>query len=99
MSEMEGLALERAAYRYWLGLMLMHAGSGFKVTRERIEEHLADLKNGVPLNFIDDRITPAEWDEENLKRYPIYEAVAFEIIERLVAYERTGKLTDLAINR
>ncbi|RVL05648.1 hypothetical protein [Sinorhizobium meliloti] len=90
--------LELAAHRYWLGLMLIHAGTGWKVTRERIEEHLRSLKNGDPLERIGDDITAAQWDEENFIRYPIYEAVALEIIERLVAYEQSGKIEDLAFD-
>lgn len=92
---MSGPDLELAAHRYWLGLMLIHAGTGFKVTRERIEEHLRSLKNGDPIERIGDDITAAQWDEENFRRYPIYEAVALEIIERLVAFERSGRIADL----
>lgn len=98
LSQTEKVELERDAHRYWLGLMLMHAGTGFKVTRERIEEHLRSLQNGDPIERIGDDITAAQWDEENFRRYPIYEAVALEIIDRLVAYENSGKIEDLAFD-
>lgn len=95
---MENIELERDAYRYWLGLMLVHAGSGLKVARDQIEAHLQSLKNGDPIERLGDDITPDEWDSENFRRYPIYEAVALEIIERLAAYEQSGKFEDLAFD-
>jgi|GEM_PF-4745584 hypothetical protein len=99
LSQTKKVELERDAYRYWLGQMLIHAGTGFKVTRERIEEHLRSLKNGEPIDHLGDDITAAQWDEENFRRYPIYEAAALEIIECLVAYEQSGEIADLSMNR
>lgn len=99
MDKFEAVSLERAAYRYWLGLMLVHAGTGFKVTRELIQDHLESLKNGDPIEHLGNDLTPAQWDEENFRRYPIYEAVAVEIIERLDAYEKSGKFQDLPFDR
>lgn len=98
MENLEPVLLERDAYRYWLGLMLIHAGTGFKVSRERIEEHLRSLKNGDPIERLGDDITPDQWDNENYKRYPVYEAVALDIVDRLNAYEKSGNLPDLTFD-
>jgi len=95
---MESIELEHDAYRYWLGLMLVHAGSGLKVARNQIEAHLQSLRNGDPIERLDGEIAADEWDSENFRRYPIYEAVALEIIERLAVYEQSGKISDLAFN-
>lgn len=92
------MTMETEAYRYWLGLMLIHAATGVKTSRELIERHLRDLKDGVPLEHKDHAVlSDAQFDEENLKRYPMYEAVAMEIIERLVAYEHSHDIRDLGL--
>ncbi|MCD1267222.1 hypothetical protein B5M44_26215 [Shinella sumterensis] len=98
LSAIGKVELERDAYRYWLGLVLIHGGTGLRLQRERIEAHLRSLKNGDPIERLDGEITADEWDSENYRRYPIYEAVALEIIERLAAYEQSGKINDLAFD-
>jgi hypothetical protein len=99
MTDFEKLTIERDAYRYWLGLTMMHAGTGIPITRQHITDHIRDLKNGVPLEHLRDDLTPAQWDIENFRRLPIYEAVAMEIVEQITSYEMTGRISDLAFDK
>lgn len=97
MSVEKGNRIERDAYRYWLGIVLIHAGSGLMLTKQYILDHIADIKNGAPLEYLEAGFTESEFDAENFQRLPIYEAVAIEIIERLNAYEASGDIRDLGM--
>ena len=85
------------AHRYWIGLLLLHAARGIPIRPNLIYQHLADLKNGVPIDSLGpgDVLTPATWDEENLKRYPAYEAVGLEIAQRIERFQISGDVNDL----
>lgn len=89
--------IERDAYRYWLGIVLIHAGSGLVLTKQYILDHIAEVKNGAPLEHLETGFTESEFDAENFERLPIYEAVAMEIIERLTAYEASRDIRDLGM--
>ncbi|WFU09111.1 hypothetical protein QA646_17855 [Rhizobium sp. CB3090] len=89
--------LRLEAHRYWMGLLLMHAVTGRQVTAEFIRQHLMDLKNGVPLDHLDPDgpLSPSDWDEENLRRYPAYENVGEELARRIDRFSDTGSILDL----
>lgn len=97
MSDEKGNQIECDAYRYWLGIVLIHAGSGLVLTKQFILNHIDEVKNGAPLEHLESGFTEGEFDIENFERLPTYEAVAMEIIERLTAYEISKDIRDLGM--
>jgi hypothetical protein len=95
----EHMVLE--AHRYWMGLLMIHTALQRPLTSELIVQHLDDLKNGVPIDHLDPNgpLNPATWDEENLLRYPAYEAVGLELAARIDRYLVSGDIHELAGNR
>lgn len=94
---MSGPDMMMEAHRYWMGLLLSHAVIARPITAEMIRQHLDDLKNGVPIDHLDPGgpLTPAAWDEENLLRYPSYEAVGLELAARIDRYSQSGNVDHL----
>lgn len=85
------------AHRYWMGLLLFHSVIAKPITTEMIRQHLDDLKNGVPIDHLEQGgpLTPAAWDEENLARYPSYEAVGLELAARIERFRQSGNMHHL----
>lgn len=99
MTDLEQMKIERDAYEFWLDRVLMHAGTGFMLTPVGLDGHLQEIKNGEPLDILPpgEEMTAAWIDEQHLQRFPVFEAVALRIRERLVAYGKTGLLEALQL--
>lgn len=92
MADNEGLQLRLDGAEYFLNMLAQYVCDiparenelpEKRVLVSVITEVLRNLKNGVGIDSSSFVHNPAHFDEELLKRYPVYEKVAIQLLKRL----------------
>lgn len=75
-ADIEALQLEIWATQYWMKYLYVAQAKGERMRSSDILDLIEELKSTVPP---DDTLSPAEFDQRHIDRFPVYERVGLEI--------------------